>query len=314
MHRMPRRQKQRQSQKQTVIVNISEPRKKKRSGRRRKSVPRDGVSSMQQALPPPVIYQSSYSIPYPVQAPPPIQAPVKERGFLTDVGQVGTEGPVEIIDVKTKKEQLSELTSPVQSQIAGLRDTEEFNRAIKDYWTGKQADYSNKPVASMPAPPSQPMMQKTDDLSKLREKVSQKMDLLNQQREAYEQINVGIEPVKVFDDYPMTQKQKPIDEQISPATDREGPTPVAKYEPPVPEKKKKAKADAPEMTPVIGAEKKSRIPRMKRPVALGNKPIEYLQNEYKQLTGKDFVFPKGVRSKKPALISAIEYERTTTKA
>lgn len=306
---MPRKQKQNQTQKQTVIVNISEPRKRKRGGRRRKTAPRDGVSSMQRDLPPPVIYQSTYSIPYPVQAPPPIQAPVRERGFLTDVGQVGTEGRVEILDQLTKKEQQSEMITPVPSQIGAFRDTEAFSRAAKDYWTGKQAD-----VSAMAAPPAQPEVVKTDDLSNLVMKVSRKEELFKQKMEMPE-IQTRMEQVMVkgFPESGLTQTQKSIADQIP--VDREALTVEQQYEAP----KKQKKQKAPQQTPEYGAEavvaKPAKPPRIPRPVREGppaKGTVAYYKNQYKELTGREYVSQKG--EKKQDLINAVKFEMTTTKA
>jgi len=212
---MPRRQKQKQTQKQTVIVNIREP-KKKRSTRRRKSAPRDGVSSMQQALPPPVIYQSTYSIPYPVQAPPPIQVPMKVRDFI-DVGQVGTEGAVEILDVPTKKEQQSEMTTPVPSQMAGFADTERIARESQKAFAQVQ-----KERIKMEAPQSQVKVEKVDDLAILRAKVAEKEAGFKQMAKPQMEIP---QIVKGFTEYPV--EKLPIEKQIP--VDREAMTAPSRY-------------------------------------------------------------------------------------
>lgn len=151
---MVRKQRQKQSQKQTVIVNISEKRKR-RPSKRKRSAPRDAVSmtQMQQSLPPPVIYQSSYSIPYPVYkdsvANPAVSPAVGSSvsPALVDVGQVGTEGRVEILERPTKKEQQSEFITPVASasfpsQLSAFKDTEAQAQAISRAFTKVQADMS----------------------------------------------------------------------------------------------------------------------------------------------------------------------------
>lgn len=101
-----KKQKQKQSQKQnvkqTVIIRLDKEGKKvKRRSKRPRREPTEGVSTMERALPPPVIYQTSYTPPYPVFREAPKVRTINEepnpKGFLEDIGQVGTEGAVEIL-------------------------------------------------------------------------------------------------------------------------------------------------------------------------------------------------------------------------
>jgi len=124
---MPRKvkqtQKQKQKQKQTVIVNIEQPKakpRKKRAPRRKpqevemyREFPRTVYPTPQltiygDMMPPtqPSTQPSTRSIIEPTQ-------PTNRMPILEDIGNVGTEGPVQIIDVPTKKEQLAELMTPV---------------------------------------------------------------------------------------------------------------------------------------------------------------------------------------------------------
>jgi hypothetical protein len=113
---------------QTVVVKVGEQPKKKRV-RRRKQTSRggEGVEMPFRQLPP-VVYQipsmsTGYTSPLFEPARIPQSIAVKEspkpasQPILEDIGIVGTEGRgVEIIDVPSKKEQLSELTTPVDLQ------------------------------------------------------------------------------------------------------------------------------------------------------------------------------------------------------
>jgi hypothetical protein len=145
--------KQRQSQKQTVIIKLDESVKRnKRKRRRPRAKKADGISITPTALPPNVIYQSSYNVPYPVFK---AAMPQERTPFLQDVGQVGTEGRVEILPQPTKKEQLEDLTQPVPinrakdlmaqqaempSQLSQFQNTEELNRRIVAEFSAIQRD------------------------------------------------------------------------------------------------------------------------------------------------------------------------------
>lgn len=142
---MPKtRVKQKQSQKQTVIVRLDGVAKAKRSKRKRR-VPKkqaEQVSIQSQTLPPNVIYQSSYNIPYPVFKAPP--TPQETTPFLQDVGQVGTEGRVEILSKPTRQETLKELTAPVPAPINRAKDfmaqQEEAPNQMTTFLTTEQID------------------------------------------------------------------------------------------------------------------------------------------------------------------------------
>ena len=115
---MPRRQsqKQKQSVRQTVIVKLGETKKRKRTYRRKSKRGVEPQYIQGPSLPPNVIYQSSQLIPYAFQQEPlpKITEPQGKKPALEDTGIVGTEGVgVRILELPTKKETLSELTSPV---------------------------------------------------------------------------------------------------------------------------------------------------------------------------------------------------------
>lgn len=111
------KQTQKQKQKQTVIVNIEQPKAKPR----KKRVPRRKPEEVQMYrefpkvvyIPPPL---TIYGDRLPEDTRPSITKPTeppKKTPILEDIGSIGTEGPVQILDVPTKKEQLSELITPV---------------------------------------------------------------------------------------------------------------------------------------------------------------------------------------------------------
>jgi hypothetical protein len=115
--------KQRQEQTQNISIKIGELPKKKPRRRPRKGPSAPGREAPLRQLPP-VVYQTlpqlvSYNAPQTTITAPPkpatsIVAPVKAKTtILEDVGMVGTEGPVEILDVPTKRETLKELITPV---------------------------------------------------------------------------------------------------------------------------------------------------------------------------------------------------------
>jgi hypothetical protein len=126
---MPKKSRAKQSQKQKQTQNISIkigelPTKKKPRRRPRKAIKSEGLVPTRQL--PPVVYQTLPQLTYygkpdefgsitaqPAKASS-IVEPVKTKTtILEDIGMVGTEGPVEIIDVPTKRETLSELITPV---------------------------------------------------------------------------------------------------------------------------------------------------------------------------------------------------------
>lgn len=108
------KQKQKQSQSVKVIVNL--PEKKQRRKRTRKPKQREAEVVDFKAFPPQIIYPSAPLTFYqsPQEAPKSILSPpVPPRSFLEDIGQVGTEGRVEILELPTKVETLQDLESPV---------------------------------------------------------------------------------------------------------------------------------------------------------------------------------------------------------
>jgi len=149
-----RKQKQKQKQKQVqnvnqkVIVRIGDISKKKSRRRRSTRKPKEqSDTSMMQSLQPNVIYQSykpeqipspqSVTQNLPLSPAPtatnmvPSTLPVPTvRGAFEDVG-VGAEGFVTILDVPTKKEQLSELITPVSKPLP-VPSTGELPPWLKD--------------------------------------------------------------------------------------------------------------------------------------------------------------------------------------
>lgn len=108
------KQKQKQSQSVKVIVNL--PEKKQRKKRSRKPKQREAEIVDFKAFPPQIIYPSAPLTFYqrPPEVPKSILSPPEPpRSFLEDIGQIGTEGRVEIIDLPTKVETLQDLESPV---------------------------------------------------------------------------------------------------------------------------------------------------------------------------------------------------------
>jgi hypothetical protein len=118
---------------QTVVVKVGDTGKKKRAPRRRRpSPPKEDSFPMRQL--PPVVYQvpaqtTGYANPPAIMRPEPApvsitqREPARERApILEDIGIVGTEGRgVEILDVPTKKEQLTELTEPVKKSTLSAK-------------------------------------------------------------------------------------------------------------------------------------------------------------------------------------------------
>lgn len=129
------RQSQKQNVKQTVIVRLDGEKKKKRKYRRRpRREPSDGVSSMERALPPPVIYQAS-AVPYPVFREAPKVRTINEepvqKGFLEDIGQVGTEGAVQILEPpEPEYVNLVEKPKPIPSEF--------FSKKIQEFRSMKE--------------------------------------------------------------------------------------------------------------------------------------------------------------------------------
>jgi hypothetical protein len=108
------RQKQTQKQSLNVIVNIPE----KKATKRKKRTSQTKVNVVDyKAFPPQIIYPSVPLTMY-SQAPQPeamgiMSKPPAPRTILEDIGTIGTEGRVEILDRPTRRESLEELISPV---------------------------------------------------------------------------------------------------------------------------------------------------------------------------------------------------------
>jgi hypothetical protein len=144
------RQSQKQNVKQTVIVRLDGEKKKKRKYRRRpRREPSDGVSSMERALPPPVIYQAS-AVPYPVFREAPKvrtinEEPGRRQGFLEDIGQVGTEGAVQILEPpEPEYVNLVEKPKPIPSEF--------FSKKIQEFRSMKEPmiNWEQPPPISVP--------------------------------------------------------------------------------------------------------------------------------------------------------------------
>jgi hypothetical protein len=127
------KQKQKQSQKQNVVQKVvvkldsSGQKIKVKRKRRVKKQPESEQSMLfderyYRQLPAPVVYQSTTQVPLivpgqgtfnPPQQTQMINQPVPVRPFLEDLGLIGTEGPVEILDIPTRKEQQEGFMTPV---------------------------------------------------------------------------------------------------------------------------------------------------------------------------------------------------------
>jgi hypothetical protein len=115
---------------QTVVVKVGETKKRKRAPRKPRKKPDSGYEVPTRSLPP-VVYQipqmgvSSGTFDSGTPAlfrppPPPTGITIKEptkitQPILEDIGQVGTEGRVEILSLPSKSETLADLTTPVPS-------------------------------------------------------------------------------------------------------------------------------------------------------------------------------------------------------
>jgi hypothetical protein len=116
------KQKQKQSQSVRVVVNLAEKRKRKRRSKPKKK-PEEAAEIMNvKPLPPQIIYPSAPVVFSNLEAKPAppmsLAQTVTEKvktpvGLLEDIGNVGTEGNVEILDLPTRKETLEELQTPV---------------------------------------------------------------------------------------------------------------------------------------------------------------------------------------------------------
>jgi len=122
---------QKQEQRQNINIKIGELPTKKPRRRPRKGPSAPGREAPMRQLPP-VVYQTLPQLTYygkvdefgtfrgePKKTS--IVEPTKPKStILEDIGMVGTEGPVEIIDVPTKRETLSELITPVKPPMINV--------------------------------------------------------------------------------------------------------------------------------------------------------------------------------------------------
>jgi len=147
------KQKQKQTQKQNVVQKVvvkldSSGQKIKVKRKRRVKKQKEPEMLFDERyyrqLPAPVVYQSTTQVPLivpsqgqatPVPAffnPPPqpqmINQPVPSRPFLEDLGLIGTEGPVEILDIPTKAEQLEDFITPTALKIY----SDEFSKSLDE--------------------------------------------------------------------------------------------------------------------------------------------------------------------------------------
>jgi hypothetical protein len=141
------KQKQKQIQKQNVVQKVVvklDSSGQKVKVKRRRRVKKEPEMSFDERyyrqLPAPVVYQSTQQVPLivpgqtpaPAFNPPPqaqmINQPMPSRPFLEDLGMIGTEGPVEILDRPTKAEQLQDFITPTALKIYN----EEFMKSLDE--------------------------------------------------------------------------------------------------------------------------------------------------------------------------------------
>jgi hypothetical protein len=147
------KQKQKQTQKQNVVQKVvvkldssgQKIKVKRKRLKRSKKEPEPEQSMLfderyYRQLPAPVVYQSTTQVPLivpsqgpaPAFNPPPqpqmINQPVPSTPFLEDLGLIGTEGPVEILDIPTKAEQLADFITPTALKIY----SDEFSKSLDE--------------------------------------------------------------------------------------------------------------------------------------------------------------------------------------
>lgn len=116
---------------QTVVVKVGETKKRKRAPRKPKRKV-DAPYDVPMRQLPPVVYQipeirrDNYVPSIFRESQMPTSIMVKEptkikQPILEDIGQVGTEGRVEILDLPTRKETMAELITPVSSNVSILQ-------------------------------------------------------------------------------------------------------------------------------------------------------------------------------------------------
>jgi hypothetical protein len=212
------KQKQEQNVKQTVIIKLDK--EGKRIKRRRKRVQKktpEGESTMYRSLPAPVVYQSSYAIPYPVFKEPAKVATVapepKAKPFIEDLGLVGTEGPVTILEKPTKKELLGELIAPVDREKDlgnQFAESEAMAREAQKYWQRKQQEFTLPAVEAIPV------------LPRTRRTKQQMAEARQMEREDIASINLGLSQFNplltnkgIHEGMPKVSESKPLQPESS---------------------------------------------------------------------------------------------------
>jgi hypothetical protein len=113
------KQKQRQSQSVKVVVNLAEKRKRKRRAKKKASPEAQPELVNYKAFPPQIVYPTAPLVfsqppPAPISLARSIDEKVKPPpSMLEDIGNIGTEGNVEILDLPTRSETLAELQTPI---------------------------------------------------------------------------------------------------------------------------------------------------------------------------------------------------------
>jgi hypothetical protein len=181
--------KQKQKQTQIVNVNIHGEAKRKSTRRRKRRQPKptmEDIASADYLQPrqmPIVAYQTGYGT-YPIiQGQPAQSVPAPQPFYMTppaprsislvpeDIGQVGTEGAVEILDQPTKREQLAELITPVElppediplrrndmPQFNPMADVGDFDFGIGPVYEAEPVRYNAPDDASMATAVAEPIV------------------------------------------------------------------------------------------------------------------------------------------------------------
>jgi len=215
------KQTQKQSVKQTVIVRLDEKHYKKRRVYKRKHRENMGgkeqpIQLTQPSLPPNVIYQSHQIMPVPfqVQTPTPITSPEPVQPRIEDIGQVGTEGPVKILDVPTKKETLAELITPVKQAGEAAKQREEQKQMRNEEMMSTLAKFNypqpkNEKIA--PTIPTIPITPQQATETKKRRNKTQMEEARQMGREDINSIQLGLSQ---FNYPPQSSIVKGINEPI----------------------------------------------------------------------------------------------------
>jgi len=203
------KQKQTQNVKQTVIIRLDKEGKRIMKKRKRpRKQPSDGVSSMERALPPPVIYQGSYPVQInppptpnlPLQAAPTIRNIAPPQTEMQDVG-VGTEGFVTILDVPTKREQLENLITPVSKEEPSFQYDYPVKPIPSDFFSKKIAELRAMKEPMTPPPPPPP--------PKTRRNKKEMEEARTMEREDIASINLGLSQFEPSFKKPQISKDLP---------------------------------------------------------------------------------------------------------